>query len=220
MTPHVARTRIEGATAALGTLHGKDAQIRPALARVQLRLLVEPIDTDRFGTFSGRIERAGPAERVVVAKATAAAESAGCALGVASEGSFFIHPAMPFATTDLELVALVDRTSGLVVIGRSQQLAPWAEPGTDLRAHRCLPRQPNIAAAAADLATRLRRRCPSCDAPGVGRSRTVAGRPCSWCGGPTLELHRTVESCPTCDWERVVVVAGTADPGACESCNP
>lgn len=280
------RTGLEGQTAALGTLHGKAALIAPALARVGVDVVVEPIDTNEFGTFTGDIARPGPPDQVVVSKATAAARSAGIALGVASEGSFFTHPDHPYLTTNLELVALVDRRNGLVVIGRSQQLAPWAqsmvlgrgeleravtsfglpaqavvlravldvgtEPGgsevvadlrtseqlvaafhrtvvapdglarvePDLRADRCPPRHPGIVAAAEDLANRLMRVCDACGSPGVGLDRVERGRPCAWCGGPTLEVSRRVEVCPGCTCESVSTVGGAADPGSCPVCNP
>ena len=128
---------IDGATAALGTLHGKARQIAPALARAGLKVIVERIDTNAFGTFSGDVPRRGSPEQVVVAKARSAAEAAGIDLGLASEGSFFAHPDVPFITTNLELVALVDRRSGSTVIGRSRQLAPWAHSMTVDRAGLC-----------------------------------------------------------------------------------
>lgn len=211
---------LEGAVATLGTLHDKAPDIAPALATVGLVVRTEPIDTNAWGTFDGEVpRRLGPLE-TSVAKARAAATAAGTRFGLGSEGSFFVHPEMPWCTTDLELVTLVDLTTDLVVTGRAQQLAPWATPGTDLRAHRCPPRRPNIAAAAADLAERLRHRCPDCDAPGVGPVRREPGRPCGWCGGPTLELLALVQGCVRCDWEERRVTEGAADPGACPRCNP
>lgn len=220
MTSEGHNIQICGSTAALGTLHRKEEQIRAPLAAVGLRVVVEPIDTNRLGTFCGLMPRRHPPDTVAVQKAKWAARAASCEWGLGSEGSFFVHPAMPLIPTNLELVALAHRPSGLVVIGRSQQLAPWAQKGVDLRAHRCPERQPSIVAAASDLAARLRQRCPACDAPGVGKSRTTTGRPCSWCGGPTLELLAIYRACPMCDWEQVDEVAGAADPGACPTCNP
>lgn len=212
--------RLEGEITALGTLHAKEREVAPPLATLGLHVEVVAIDTNAFGTFDGRVPRAGSAGSTVVAKATASADAAGRRYGVASEGSFATRLDWPLCPTDLELVALVDRESGLVVIGRAQTPAPWARPGVDLRAHRCPPRRPNIAAAAEDLAQRLARRCPSCDAPGVGPVRYEAGRPCAWCGGPTLEVVRTVVACPACALEVDEPIDGPADPGSCPACNP
>lgn len=211
---------LEGAVAALGTLHGKAGDIAPALAPLGVSVRTEPIDTNAWGTFDGSVPRRLSPLETSVAKARAAATAAGTRFGLGSEGSFFVHPAMPWCTTDLELVTLVDLTTDLVVTGRAQQLAPWATPGMDLRAHRCPPRRPNIAAAAADLAGRLWRRCADCDAPGVGPVRSEPGRPCGWCGGPTVELLAVVHGCVRCDREERVVNEGAADPGACPRCNP
>lgn len=211
---------LDGAVAALGTRHDKERLISPALAAVGLRLVVTAIDTDAFGTFDASVPRSRSAQATVAAKAAAAAEAEATRLGVASEGSFFDDPAWTLCPTNVELVALVDRDTGLVVIGRSRAPAPWARPGTDLRAHRCPSRRPNIARAATDLAERLGRRCPSCDSPGVGPVRAETGRPCAWCGGPTLDVARVVSCCPACDAQMVDDIDGTADPGTCPRCNP
>jgi hypothetical protein len=205
---------------ALGTRHGKQHEVAPELAAVGLTVVVEPIDTDAFGTFSGSVRRRGTAEETVVAKARAAATAASRRFGCASEGSFFVAPELPWCTTQEELVALVDTAGPLVVVGRHRCPAPWAVPGTDLRAHQCPPRRPAIRAAAADLAARLARSCRRCGAPGVGIVRVLPGRPCGWCGGPTLEPSERVLGCPTCGGEEVEPHEGTADPGSCPACNP
>jgi hypothetical protein len=210
----------DGAVAALGTLHDKARDIAPALAELGLSVRTELIDTQAYGTFDGSVERVLSPLEAAAAKAREAAAAAGTRFGLGSEGSFFVHPDLPWCTTDLELVTLVDLDTGLVVTGRHQQPAPWATPGTDLRAHRCPPRRVNIAAAAADLAQRLRSRCADCDAPGVGPVRSEQGRPCGWCGGPTLDLLAVVRGCVRCDWEERVSTEGPADPGTCPRCNP
>ncbi|MEZ5786523.1 MAG: hypothetical protein R3D62_08665 [Xanthobacteraceae bacterium] len=55
----------------LATMHGKEVAIAPAL-RERLGLIVEVaegIDTDRLGTFTGEIPRAGTIEEAAIAKA-------------------------------------------------------------------------------------------------------------------------------------------------------
>ncbi len=109
-----------GATAALGTRHGKERVLGPTLgAALGLRVEVVPdLDTDRFGTFTREIPRRGTALETARAKARAALEAHGHAqFGLASEGSFGPHPAAPFVAGGVELVLLLDRESGLEVTG-------------------------------------------------------------------------------------------------------
>lgn len=91
---------------------------------------------------------------------------------------------------------------------------------TDLRADRCPPRGPVIAAAAEDLARRLATTCDHCGLAGVGVERHLPGLPCDWCGGPTSEPRGHVEACPSCGSRREVLSGGTADPARCPRCNP
>lgn len=109
-----------GRRAALGTMHGKERVIAPALRdRLGVEIVVPPgFDSDRFGTFTREIPRAGSQLEAARRKALAAMATAGLDLGIASEGSFGPHPAMPFAAADLELVVLVDRANGLEIVGR------------------------------------------------------------------------------------------------------
>ncbi|SBT39875.1 hypothetical protein GA0070611_1058 [Micromonospora auratinigra] len=110
--------------ASLATRHGKRVALGPPLRRhLGLRLRVPEVDTDALGTFTGEIERPGPAEQVVVAKARLGMAAAGCAVGVASEGSFGPHPSLPWCSLQVEYVALVDDRLGLVVRERATSLA-------------------------------------------------------------------------------------------------
>ncbi|NHB77752.1 hypothetical protein [Rhodobacter calidifons] len=55
---------------ALGTMHGKAAAIAPPLARLGIAVVVpEGLDTDRFGTFTGEVPRAGGMVEAARAKA-------------------------------------------------------------------------------------------------------------------------------------------------------
>lgn len=264
---------------ALATLHRKAPLLEPAMSSIGLEIVTVAVDTNQFGTFTGDVERPGPAESVVVMKARAAAQAAGTSLGLASEGSFFPHPEAPMLTMDVELVAFVDLEDGLVVVGRSAQPAPWARSVTtdaaaaseivdrfdlpehavvvrsteesggfrsdirtpeelaaamsaladadgrvtvesDLRADRCPSRHAGIVAAGWDLAARLGSSCGACGQPGMGLEREEPGKPCEWCGGPTLDTLRRIHRCAGCGHEAVEQLDGSASPGRCPTCNP
>jgi hypothetical protein len=108
-----------GRRAALATRHGKWGQVAPPLAGVGLEVVVADVDTDAFGTFAGEVPRLGTPREVVERKARAAVAASGLDAGLASEGSFGPHPAVPLLTADLELVALVDDRHGVVVVGEA-----------------------------------------------------------------------------------------------------
>ncbi|MFM9935290.1 MAG: DUF6671 family protein, partial [Novosphingobium sp.] len=110
----------QGARALLATMHGKERVIAPLAARF-LGLRVEAaggLDTDAFGTFSRDVARAGSpldAARAKIAAAFALAPDVTVAL--ASEGSFGPHPKVPFCALNRELVVLIDRESGIELVG-------------------------------------------------------------------------------------------------------
>jgi len=97
-------------TAALATMHGKQAVIAPPLSsHIGICLTVPPdVDTDRFGTFTGDVPRAGSMRDAAIAKAKAAIAATGARLGMGSEGSFGPHPAIPFVAAGRETILLVD----------------------------------------------------------------------------------------------------------------
>lgn len=109
-------TTYGGRVGALATRHGKEHQIRPALASVGLDVVVADVDTDSFGTFTGEIPRRGHPLEVAERKARAAISATGLDVGLASEGSFGPHPQVPFLIADVELVALVDTHLDIVVV--------------------------------------------------------------------------------------------------------
>jgi hypothetical protein len=98
-------------------MHGKAAAIAPALAR-GTGLVVESVagvDTDALGTFTGETPRAGDMRDAAIAKARLGMAAAGCAIGIASEGSFGPHPMVPFIAGATELIVLVDDDLGIIV---------------------------------------------------------------------------------------------------------
>lgn len=106
-------------TAALATMHGKEKIIAPVLQRT-LGLYVQTanINTDLFGTFTGETERPGSQRDAARMKCEAAMRQTGCSVGLASEGAFGPHPAVPFAAADLEIVMLTDKVLGIEVCGQ------------------------------------------------------------------------------------------------------
>jgi ribosomal protein L37E len=110
-----------GRVGVLATMHGKEQVISPLLCPALGITLKVPqgFNTDRFGTFTGDIPRAGNQVEALRAKALAAAEQCALTIGVASEGSFSPHPLLPFATLNLELVLLLDRERQLELIGEA-----------------------------------------------------------------------------------------------------
>jgi hypothetical protein len=106
-----------GRSAVLATMHRKEEAIAPALSAT-LGLVVVPaagLDTDQLGTFSGEIARQGTMLEVAVRKARLGMQGAGLPLGLASEGSFGPHPAIPFFAAGMELLVFVDDERGIVV---------------------------------------------------------------------------------------------------------
>ena len=96
-------------TAVLATMHGKEQVIAPLLAELGITVILPPeFDTDRFGTFSREVKRAGNQLEAARIKATEAMQLTGCSLAIASEGAFGPHPALPYLPCNRELVLLID----------------------------------------------------------------------------------------------------------------
>ena len=107
--------RFSGRTLAVATRHGKERAIAPPfleglpLAQV---VVVPDLDTDRFGTFSGEVERRLAPPEAALAKARFGAEASGADLAIASEGSFGPYPPAPFVPCDEEFLVLLDLRDG------------------------------------------------------------------------------------------------------------
>lgn len=105
------------AMAVLATMHGKECAVAPPFGD-HLGLTVRPsvgLDTDQLGTFSGEIPRHGTMLEVALRKARLGMRAAGLPLGLASEGTFGPHPAVPFFPAGMELLVFVDEVRDLVV---------------------------------------------------------------------------------------------------------
>ena len=129
--------------ALLVTHHGKEeALTAPFATHLGLTLVPAELDTDRFGTFSGEIERIGTPLECAEQKCRAGLDLGTHRVALASEGSFIPHPALPFMQADSELLLYVDTTSGIrlhesllstetnhaaITLEREEDLAPFLE---------------------------------------------------------------------------------------------
>ncbi len=102
-------------------MHGKEKVIGPLLAKHFGAETFVPsgFDTDKFGTFTREIKRFGDQKQAARKKAEAALKHSGFDIAIASEGSFYPHPSMPFISSNAELILLVDRRNGIEVEGFS-----------------------------------------------------------------------------------------------------
>ncbi|MBD0336329.1 MAG: hypothetical protein ICV62_12630 [Cyanobacteria bacterium Co-bin13] len=108
-----------GRTAVLATQHRKEQVIAPLLQELGVQVVVPTIDTDQFGTFTRDIKRPGNQLSAARLKAEAALQLTGADLALASEGSFGMHPAIPFLPYSRELVVLIDRAHDLEIVGEA-----------------------------------------------------------------------------------------------------
>lgn len=115
---HTQRTdlqRFAGRVLGVATMHGKERVIGPALARalpITACVAIADLDTDRFGAFTGEVERTLEPLAACRAKALAGAAASGLDLVIASEGSFGPYPPAPFVPCDEEFLALYDARDG------------------------------------------------------------------------------------------------------------
>lgn len=109
--------RFAGRTLAIATIHGKERAIGPAFLR-SLPLTgfhaIPDVDTDRFGAFSGEVQRTMDPLQACIAKAKHGAETGGADLVCASEGSFGPYPPAPFIPCDEEVLVLFDARDGRI----------------------------------------------------------------------------------------------------------
>ncbi len=133
-----------GRSAAFLTQHGKEKIVAPVLeAALGCRVAhVTGFDTDRLGTFTRDIPRAGTQLEAVRKKARLGMELAGLPLGVASEGSFGPDPFVGMFSWNVEMIVWIDDTLGIEVVGMASgktnfahRLTPdWSEAEAFARA--------------------------------------------------------------------------------------
>jgi hypothetical protein len=105
----------------LVSMHGKEAVLAPVLQEafgMQLTVATT-INTDRFGTFSGEIDRPDTQHKTALLKLAAGfKEYPEHTWALASEGAFVPHPEVPFLTLDYELLVLRNKLTGLEISGQ------------------------------------------------------------------------------------------------------
>lgn len=104
----------------IATMHGKEKVIAPLLEKALgvETLLPEGFNTDRYGTFSGEIEREKDPLETASTKCLDACRMTGCTLAVASEGSFGAHPTIFFIPADDEIMVFMDLENDIYVRAR------------------------------------------------------------------------------------------------------
>ena len=133
-----------GRVAALLTQHGKERMIAPVL-ELALGCRVERVagyDTDRLGTFTRDIPRAGTQLEAASKKARIGMELSGLPLGLASEGSFGPDPMVGMFPWNVEMIVWIDDSLGIEVVGAAsgktnfahRLAADWAEAEAFARA--------------------------------------------------------------------------------------
>lgn len=110
----------EGKRLCIATKHAKERVIAPILeASLGVKCeVVEGLDTDLLGTFSGEIERTFSPVEAAKEKCRRASERSTCELFVANEGSFGPHPSFFFAPAGDEIMVLWDRSADHFVVAR------------------------------------------------------------------------------------------------------
>lgn len=114
-------TRYRGCRLPILTQHGKEELLAPVFLE-RLGAHVERVtgfDTDRLGTFTGEVSRAGSQLEAARRKAELAMQLGGGVLALASEGAFSPDPVSGFLPWNYELVLFQDDSAGLEVIGRA-----------------------------------------------------------------------------------------------------
>lgn len=131
--------RFAGRMMGVATIHGKEQVIGPVLMKAMSLAgftAIEGLNTDRFGAFSGEVQRVLDPLEACRAKAKHGAEVSGFDLVIASEGSFGPYPPAPFVPCDEELLVLYDarddrffehRHVALNTVFGGEQCSTWAQ---------------------------------------------------------------------------------------------
>ncbi len=114
-------TYFSGKKVFLATKHGKESVIAPLLKEAfDMDVIVpEDFDTDRFGTFTREVKRDGTQREAAYRKAKACMDLYDADFVLASEGSFGVHPSLPFISSNLEFLLLIDRDTSLELSGQA-----------------------------------------------------------------------------------------------------
>lgn len=120
-------------------------------------------------------------------------------------------------------IVSLDHLHQSITIAASQSTDGMAYVETDMRAHMNPTRRAVIGEVAYALSQRLKTLCPSCQAPGWGKTDVVRGLPCEWCGLATQLVKWEVYGCPRCAYQEQLPRSDgktTAAQRDCAWCNP
>jgi hypothetical protein len=102
--------------ALLTSKHKKLSLIAPHFQeRCGLVIREAALDTDRFGTFAGEVERVGTPLETAIKKAHFGLETSNFSIGLASEGSIAPDYLIPFVQSDIEIMVLVDTENDIII---------------------------------------------------------------------------------------------------------
>lgn len=106
----------KGACASLATMHRKEQAIAPHFEKIlDIDIQVPQVDTDCLGTFAGEINRPDSMIETAMRKARMGMKALKSEIGIASEGSFGPHPAIPFIYAGTELIVFIDQIHDIVI---------------------------------------------------------------------------------------------------------
>ena len=107
----------DGMRAVLATMHGKEKALQKVFALHLGMTLVVPsrLNTDRLGTFSGEVKRPYRMRKTAQKKVEMGMMETGCAIGLATEGSFGPDPLAPGVSIHTELVVFRDNNLGIEI---------------------------------------------------------------------------------------------------------
>lgn len=110
----------EGRRILIASKHKKEDVLAPLLTKSLgvIPVTCDSLDTDQLGTFTGEIERVDDPLTSARKKCEIGMELSGTDLAVASEGSFGMHPIMPFVATGDEIIILVDKKNKIEIAAR------------------------------------------------------------------------------------------------------
>lgn len=112
------------------------------------------------------------------------------------------------------------REAALACLHASKQGVILVE--SDLRAHAHPERREMIRLATVNLLMKMHSLCPNCRAPGFWVDGLERGLPCARCGRPSAEPAAQIYRCRACGHAMTLARSdvASADPAACEYCNP
>lgn len=100
--------------------HQKEEVIAPILHTKGIDIeVIKDFDTDQFGTFAGEIPRKDGPKVTVKEKCLQGLYASGKRVGIASEGSFGPHPALPFLNANEEWLCYIDLDRQIEIYAKS-----------------------------------------------------------------------------------------------------